>query len=118
MRALQIKVMTVIGPELQSLEPLARAAGLSALAGGALGALFFGGLWWTVRRAIASPRPGVFLLASLVLRMSVLIAGFYAVAEGQWQRLVACLLGFLAARMLVRIVVRAAPDWKRPRHAA
>jgi hypothetical protein len=33
--------------------------------------------------------------------MSVALTGFYFVAGGQWERLLACLLGFFIARMVV-----------------
>jgi len=74
------------------------------LAGGAgvlLGAIFFGGLWWTVRRSVSSPRPALWFLGSLLVRMSVVLAGFYFVGNGHWERLVTCLVGFIIARIFV-----------------
>ena len=71
------------------------------LAGALLGAFFFGGLWWTVQKGVASERPALWFLGSLVLRTGVILAGFYFVSQGHWSRLVACLLGFLIARVLV-----------------
>ena len=74
------------------------------LAGGAgvlLGAVFFGGLWWTVRSGISSQHPALWFLASLVLRTGISLAGFYLVSGGQWDRLLACLLGFVVARFIV-----------------
>jgi F1F0 ATPase subunit 2 len=71
------------------------------LAGGAFGAIFFGGLWWTITRGTASKRPAQWFLASLLLRMGIVLMGFYFVAGGHWERLVTCLLGFLAARIAV-----------------
>ena len=44
----------------------------TALAAGLLlGAFFFGGLWWTVRRGVSSPRPALWFFGSMLLRMSV-----------------------------------------------
>ena len=74
---------------------------LAATAGCALGALFFGGLWWTVRKAVSSQRPSLWLLGSLLLRTSTTLAGFYFVGSGHWQRLLACCLGFVLARFIV-----------------
>ena len=74
---------------------------LAGLAGGALGAIFFGGLWWTVRRGIASTQPALWFFGSLVLRTSVALGGFYLVGGGEWERLLMCLLGFVAARVIV-----------------
>jgi F1F0 ATPase subunit 2 len=81
--------------------------GLAFLAGGALGAIFFGGLWWTLAKGLASSGPALWFLASLLLRMSIVLTGFYFVAGGHWERLVACLLGFLAARLVVMRLTRA-----------
>jgi F1F0 ATPase subunit 2 len=74
---------------------------LAALAGAALGALFFGGLWWTTRRATASPQPALWFFGSLLLRMGIVLPGFYAVAGGHWARMLACLSGFVVARAVV-----------------
>ena len=74
------------------------------LAGGAgvfLGAFFFGGLWWTVRKGVSSKRPALLFLGSLLLRTGMTLAGFYVVSGGHWQRLLACLLGFALARFIV-----------------
>ncbi|GAA4024633.1 ATP synthase subunit I [Actimicrobium antarcticum] len=71
---------------------------LAAVAGIALGLLFYGGLWWTIRKSMASPRPALWILVSLLVRMGITLAGFYVVAGTHWERLVLCLLGFMAAR--------------------
>lgn len=76
--------------------------GLGALlAGAALGAAFFGGLWWTVRRGAASPTPARWFLGSLVVRTAIVLVGFYAVGAGQPAQMGLCLLGFLLARAVV-----------------
>jgi len=80
---------------------LALALVFSSAAGSLLGLLFFGGLWWTLRRAFASPRPALWVGGSLLLRMACVVAGFVVVSAGDWRRLLACLLGFWAARVLV-----------------
>jgi F1F0 ATPase subunit 2 len=66
-----------------------------------LGVMFFGGLWWTVRRGVSSRRPTVWFLGSLLLRTSMTLVGFYAVSGGHWDRLLACLLGFAITRFIV-----------------
>lgn len=76
------------------------------LAGVALGLVFFGGLWWTVRRGMASPRPALWFFGSLVLRIALTLGGIYLVAGDQWQRLLAVLLGFWLARALVLRLTR------------
>lgn len=79
---------------------------LSLLAGVLLGAIFFGGLWWTVRRGVSSPRPALWFIGSLLTRMSIVLAGFYLVGRGNWEGLVACLLGFIIARFIVMRLTR------------
>jgi F1F0 ATPase subunit 2 len=76
------------------------------VAGGLLGAIFFGGLWWTVRQGVSSPRPALWFLGSLLLRMSIALAGFYFIGRGHGERLVVCLLGFVMARLVVTWLIR------------
>jgi len=78
----------------------------AGLAGAALGAVFFGGLWWTVRRGLTAAYPALLFLASSLLRMGLVLAGFYFVAGGQWKRLVMCLVGFIIARLVVMWLTR------------
>lgn len=74
---------------------------LALVAGLSLGVIFFGGLWWTVRKGMASSRPALWFLVSFLLRMGIVMAGFYFVGQGDWHRLVVCLVGFVIARLLV-----------------
>ena len=69
---------------------------------------FFGGLWWTVQKGVASESPAIWFVGSLLLRTGVVVAGFYLVA-GHWSRLVACLFGFLIARVIVVNRLRRTP---------
>ena len=75
-------------------------------AGLLLGASFFGGLWWTVRKGVSAERPALWFLGSVVLRMSIVLVGFHLVSSGDWKRLVASLLGFVVARFLVTSLAR------------
>mgnify|MGYP001210805079 CR=1 FL=1 len=81
---------------------------LAWLAGGGLGAVFFGGLWWTVRRGLASKWAPLWFFGSLTLRTALALAGFYAVSAGHWERLPVCLLGFVMARPAVAWLTRPA----------
>ncbi len=89
-------------------EPLIAAFALTA--GVLLGVMFYGGLWWTVRRGVSSGRAALWFLASLLLRMGTAVAGFYLVSAGQWQRLLLCLAGFIAARLAVIWLTRPAGE--------
>ena len=79
---------------------------LSFVAGLLLGAIFFGGLWWTVRKGVLSKRPALWFFASLLLRMSIVLVGFFLVSGGCWKRLVVCLCGFVLARLIVTWLTR------------
>ena len=80
---------------------------LAVLAGVLLGVVFFGGLWWTVQKAVTSETPALWFLGSLLLRTGLILAGFYLAAQGHWSRLAGCLLGFLIARfMIVKFLTR------------
>jgi len=93
---------------------------LAAALGIVLGGVFFGGLWWTVHRSVSSAHMAVWIFSSLLLRMGVALGGFYWVALGQhWQRFLACLVGFVLARLIVSWRVRMPADRTRqlPREA-
>ena len=81
---------------------------LVVLAGAGLGMLFFGGLWWTVRKGLASRQPALWFLGSLLLRMGVVVAGFVLVGIEDWRRLLLCLLGFMLARFAITRLIRTA----------
>ncbi len=74
---------------------------LATLAGITLGLIFFGGLWWTVRKGVHSRQPALWFLGSLLLRMSIVLGGLLWVGGGDWRRLLWCLLGLTIGRILV-----------------
>ena len=79
---------------------------LALVAGLLLGAIFFGGLWWTVRKGVVVQAGG-----ALVFRQPAAAHGPRAgrvlfVAGGHWQRLLVCLLGFVMARLVVTWLTR------------
>jgi len=88
---------------------------LAGLAGVLLGGIFFGGLWWTVRKGLASQHPARWFFISLLLRTGITLAGFYYVSGDAWQRLLLCLLGFIMARLLVTWLTR--PKAQLPQEA-
>jgi F1F0 ATPase subunit 2 len=71
------------------------------LVGGALGVFYFGGLWWTVQRVPRVRRAGLLLLASFAARTVITLLVFYLVAGGQWQRLLAAVIGFILIRFVL-----------------
>ncbi len=74
---------------------------LAFIAGIALGILFFGGLWFTVKKAVNAKIPALWIFCSFFLRISVILVGFYFIGSGNWVRLLTCLFGFIIARFIV-----------------
>lgn len=72
-----------------------------ATGGFGLGMLFFQGLLMTVRKALFSPRPWLWLMCSMVLRTGAALAGFVMISGGDFRRLLCCLAGFAAAKLLM-----------------
>lgn len=83
---------------------------MTFLGGGILGGLFFGGLWWTVQKGLQTAHTGVWFFTSSLLRISLAIVGFYLITFGEWSRLLASLVGFIAARFII--------IWLTPHHRA
>jgi F1F0 ATPase subunit 2 len=83
-------------------------------AGVLLGAIFFGGLWLTVRKGVSSKQPALWFFGSLALRMSTVLSGFYFVSGGHWERLLACLLGFVMARLVVMRLTQSSGENQTP----
>ena len=84
-------------------------------AGLLLGAVFFGGLWWTVIRAVSSQRPALWFSGSMLLRMSITLVGFYFVGGENWKRWLLCLIGFVLARLVVKWLTRPQGDHRNAR---
>ena len=82
---------------------------IGALAAGMLlGTVFFGGLWWTVSRALNATVPAMWFGLSALLRIAITVSGLYFVARLGWPSLVACLCGLLVARAAVTHLTRIA----------
>ena len=71
------------------------------LAGVGLGILFFGGLWLTIQKGMQSKKSGLIFTMSFIVRMTVILMGFYYVGASDWKKMLACLAGFLIARLVI-----------------
>jgi F1F0 ATPase subunit 2 len=83
---------------------------LVLMAGFLLGAFFFGGLWWTVRKGLTSQHPVVWFFGSSLLRTGLAVAGFYFTSRSDWRKFVVCLIGFVIARTVVTRFTRVAKN--------
>ncbi len=72
------------------------------MAGIGLGLIYFLGLWVTIRQLTHRKQTGLWIMASLVLRLALVLTGFYFLmgATG-WQGLLAALLSFTLVRLLL-----------------
>jgi F1F0 ATPase subunit 2 len=74
---------------------------LPFIVGWLLGILFFGGLWFTVKKLTASKIPALMVLGSFIVRVGIVLIGFYFIGSGDWKKLIVCLIGFIVARFAV-----------------
>jgi F1F0 ATPase subunit 2 len=88
------------------------------LLGIVLGMIFFGGLWWTVQRAVSARWVALWFSASLLLRTGIVLGGFYLACGDDWRRWLAALLGFVAARLLVTRLTRPKTEIMEGSHAS
>lgn len=61
---------------------------------------------WTVRKAVSSKQPALWFFGSLLVRMSIVLTGFFLIGRGHWQRMLLCLLGFVIGRLIVTWLTR------------
>lgn len=71
------------------------------LGGFVLGIVFFGGLWFTVKKAVTSARPALWFLSSFFIRVSITLVGFYYLSQGAWKNFLISVLGFIIARTII-----------------
>lgn len=69
-------------------------------AGAIIGAVYFASMRWTVDRLVRARQPMIWLLGGATVRIALVLPLFYLVMAGEWQRMLVCLLGFVAVRML------------------
>jgi len=66
-----------------------------------LGAMFFAVLWWTTNKGLTSNQPVLWFAGSFFGRTIVLLVSLYHLCNADWHRLIACLIGFTVARMIL-----------------
>jgi len=84
---------------------------LALLGGIVLGGFYFAVLWYTVQRLSTVSRPALWMILSFVIRLGVVLSGFYLLSGGHWQNLLLALLGFVMVRSV--LVYRLQPKHKK-----
>jgi F1F0 ATPase subunit 2 len=74
---------------------------LAAAAGVVLGAFYFGTLWLVVRRLDRAAWPAAWLGITGIVRLAAVVVLFALLVGPRWERVVAALAGFLAARVVL-----------------
>ena len=87
---------------------------LAFAAGIALAALYFAGLWWTVRRLPKTHSPHLWTLGSFVLRLTVIVVAVVLIARIHWQYAAAAMAGFILVRLVLVRRMRPAPLAAKP----
>lgn len=72
-----------------------------------LGGVFYGGLWFTVQKALGSKRPWLWTVSSFVIRMGVVVVGVILIGGTDWKRILTIMLGIIIARPIVGQLTKA-----------
>jgi F1F0 ATPase subunit 2 len=83
---------------------------IAITAGLILGGVFFGGLWLTVKKTLTSKNAALIVIGSFIFRMGITLLGFYFVGQGNLQRMLFILLGFIVARFIVLRITKSIDD--------
>lgn len=75
---------------------------IALLTGLVVGMLFFGGLWLTVKKALASKTPALWFVGSFLFRVAIVLIGFYFIMQtNSWLNGVICLVGFIVSKFII-----------------
>jgi F1F0 ATPase subunit 2 len=66
-----------------------------------MGAFYFWGLWVTIRGLFEARMPGRLMAISYMVRVLVVLSGFYVVMGGHWERLIVAMIGFILMREIL-----------------
>lgn len=75
------------------------------LGGMVLGAFYFLNLWKTVKKVTDGQGKGSSLIVDFFIRISVVLAGFYIIMSGRWERMAIALLGFIIMREILKHIL-------------
>jgi F1F0 ATPase subunit 2 len=87
---------------------------LNFISGLALGLLFYGGLWLTIRLCLKKSNAGIWIFASMIARTIIVIAGFYFLSNGNIYKVATIFLGFLTTRLIVNFFIQRSVKFTNP----
>lgn len=65
------------------------------------GIIFFGGLQYTVKYITKVRNPALLMSGSLIIRMAVLVFGFYYIRDGSYLNMPVALMGVILVRVIM-----------------
>ena len=71
-----------------------------------LGTIYFGGLWLTVRRLNLIQSYPMLMSLSFLVRLSLVLVGFYLIMAGSLQRLAITFVGFMIVRYFISFKIK------------
>lgn len=71
-----------------------------------LGVLFFGGLWFTVKKSVSVKNPVLWIFGSFIVRMGIVLLGFYYLIQFGWHAMFLGLFGLIMARFITMYFIR------------
>lgn len=70
-------------------------------AGLLIGLAYFLSLKFTIGHMVTTKRPALVMIGSYLLRTVFVLLAFYLIMDGELMRLLACLVGFIIARIIL-----------------
>lgn len=71
---------------------------VAGLAGILFGVVYFGGLWLTIQKLGQMDRPILLLMGSFIVRLGLVLVGFYLISRGRLELLAVSLVTFFITR--------------------
>jgi F1F0 ATPase subunit 2 len=78
---------------------------LSFAGGMALGAFYFMNLWRTVKKLTDDNSRDSGFVLDFFVRTGVVLAGFYIIMSGRWERMALAIFGFIVMREIIKRVI-------------
>lgn len=74
---------------------------IAFLGGIVLGIIFFGGLYWTISLFDKVKYPAALMSISMIIRMAILLIGFYLLMNDNYMNLLLALVGVITVRIFM-----------------
>lgn len=79
---------------------------VSFLIGLILGIIYFGGLYYSTKKFTKVKRPALFMVLSFIIRMGILVVGFYYLTKTDYKNVLIALVGVILTRFIIIFKVK------------